>query len=278
MYVAQCFVEFVFYSFLGWIWESIYCSAKERKWADRGFLFGPICPIYGSCVVAGSLVFGSFKIFSSPDFPVWGIFAICYIGSAVAEYSTSWVLEKRFHARWWDYSKVPLNIHGRICVPASLGFGFAGVAIVKYLLPVIEGMHATVNPLVYEILALVFAGLFGADIALTEASLSSLLAEVEKMHEEFNERAQKNYEKLASAPKLIEQKIIEEKQLAEIKRDRLVKAYAQRLSVNQKRILLGIQRFVPKGGNTYHVPLIHLTDALSESVRELRKKKDDPRG
>ena len=273
MPVSQYFVEFIFYSFLGWIWESIYCSAKERKWADRGFLFGPICPIYGACVVGASIVFGSFEVLSSPDFPLWGIFIISYLGSAVAEYSTSWVLEKRFHARWWDYSKVPLNIHGRICVPASIAFGLAGVAVVKYLLPVIEGMHEAVSPYVYGTLALVFAGLFGADIALTEASLSSLLTEVEKMHGEFNERAQKNYEKIASAPKLIEQKIMEEKQLAEMKRDQLARTYAEKLSLNQKRILLGIQKFMPRTGNTYHTSLIRLTDALSENVRELRKKK-----
>ena len=274
MFISQCFVEFIFYSFLGWIWESIYCSCKEKKWADRGFLFGPICPIYGTCVVVASVIFSTFDIFSSPDFPLWGIFIISCIGSAIAEYSTSWVLEKRFHARWWDYSKVPLNINGRICVPASIAFGLTGIAIVKYLIPVIEGMHDIVNPLIYEILALLFAGLLGADIALTEASLSSLLAEVEKMHGEFNERAQKNYEKLASTPKLIEQKINEEKQLAEIRRDRLVNVYAKKLTLNQKRILLGIRRFIPKTDSTYHIPLIHLTDALRENVRELRKKKE----
>lgn len=275
MLISQCFVEFIFYSFLGWVWESIYCSSKERKWADRGFLFGPICPIYGFCVVGASIVFRTFAVFSSPDFPLWGIFIICCIGSAVAEYSTSWVLEKRFHARWWDYSKVPLNINGRICVPASICFGLAGVAIIKYLLPVMEDMHVMINPLVYEVLALLFAVLLGADFALTEASLSSLLAEVERMHGEFNERAQKNYEKLASTPKLIGQKISEEKQLAELRRDRLLELYAKKLSFNQKRVLLGIQRFIPKTDKTYHIPLIHLTDALRENVRELRKKKNN---
>ena len=151
MIVAQYFVEFMFYSFLGWIWESIYCLAKERKWADRGFLFGPICPIYGSCAVGTSIVFNVFGLFSSPDFPLWGIFLICFFASVVAEYSTSWVLEKRFHARWWDYSTMPLNIRGRICVPVSIAFGLAGIMIVKYLIPAVEGMRGVINPLLYEI-------------------------------------------------------------------------------------------------------------------------------
>ena len=79
MIVAQCFVEFIFYSFLGWVWESIYCTAKEKKWADRGFLFGPICPIYGSSVVMASVLFSLIPALSDPSFPIWAIFLLCYV-------------------------------------------------------------------------------------------------------------------------------------------------------------------------------------------------------
>ena len=277
MLIAQYFVEFIFYSFLGWVWESISCSANEKKWADRGFLFGPICPIYGSCVVGVSILFSLIKPLSDPSFPRWGIFIICYIGSAIAEYGTSWVLEKRFHARWWDYSKLPLNINGRICVPVSIAFGLAGVAVVKFLIPAVEGVHAAVSPIIYEVLAIVIAMIFGADFALTEASLNALLKDVEKMHEEFNLKAQESYEKVASAPKVIEQKIKEEKEQIEARHDQLARAYAEKLSLNQKRILLGIQKFMPKAGEDEnsidHVPLIRATDKLRERVRDLRNKK-----
>ncbi len=276
MLIAQYFVEFIFYSFLGWVWESIYCTIKEKKWADRGFLFGPVCPIYGSCVVATSIVFSVFSFLSSPEFPIWGVFIICYLGSAVAEYATSWVLEKRFHARWWDYSTIPLNINGRICVPVSIAFGLAGVAIVKYLIPAVENVHTMVNPLVYEVLAIIFAGIFGADYALTEASLSALLKDVEQMHEEFNMKAQQRYERVAATPKIIEQKLIEEKENMDARRDQLAKAYAERLSLNQKRVLLGIQKFIPKvtgdEEDLQQSPYTHMNNALKERVRELRKK------
>lgn len=276
MLIAQYFVEFIFYSFLGWVWESIYCTIKEKKWADRGFLFGPVCPIYGSCVVATSIVFSVFGFLSSPDFPIWGVFIICYLGSAVAEYATSWILEKRFHARWWDYSTIPLNINGRICVPVSIAFGLAGVAIVKYLIPAVENVHTMVNPLVYEVLAIIFAGIFGADYALTEASLSALLKDVEQMHEEFNTKAQQRYERVAATPKIIEQKLIEEKENMDARRDQLAKAYAERLSLNQKRVLLGIQKFIPKvtgdEEDLQQSPYTHMNNALKERVRELRKK------
>ena len=272
MVIAQYFVEFMFYSFLGWVWESIYCTAKEKKWADRGFLFGPICPIYGSCVVVASAVFSSIDVLRSPDFPIWGIFILCYIGSAVAEFATSWVLEKRFNARWWDYSELPLNIQGRICVPVSIAFGLAGVAVVKFLIPAIEGVHEVVSPVVYEVLAIVLAAIFGADFALTEASLSALLKDVKQMHEEFNVKAQEGYEKVAAAPKVIEQKIAEGKELAEERHEQLARAYAQRLSLNQKRILLGIEKIMPKA----ELPVEFkgknlLVSSLKDKVRELRK-------
>ena len=272
MVIAQYFVEFMFYSFLGWVWESIYCTAKEKKWADRGFLFGPICPIYGSCVVVASAVFSSIDVLRSPDFPIWGIFILCYIGSAVAEFATSWVLEKRFNARWWDYSELPLNIQGRICVPVSIAFGLAGVAVVKFLIPAIEGVHEIVSPVVYEVLAIILAAIFGADFALTEASLSALLKDVKQMHEEFNLKAQERYEKVAAAPKVIEQKIAEGKELAEERHEQLARAYAQRLSLNQKRILLGIEKIMPKA----ELPVEFkgknlLVSSLKDKVRELRK-------
>ncbi len=249
MILAQCFVEFILYSFLGWVWESIYCTIKEKKWADRGFLFGPICPIYGSCVVVTSLLFGAIPALSDPSFPIWAIFIICYIGSAIAEFGTSWVLEKRFHARWWDYSNIPLNIQGRICVPVSTAFGAAGVLIVKYLIPVVNGMHASIHPLVYEIFALIFAIIFGADFALTEASLSALLKDVEKMHAEFNEKAQGRYEKLQEDVASIETKVSESKLAMEERvtemRMSLSRIHAAQLSFNQRRIISSIQKFVP---------------------------------
>ena len=273
MIIAQCFVEFIFYSFLGWVWESIYCTINEKKWADRGFLFGPICPIYGSCVVVTSILFSLIPALSDPAFPVWAIFIICYLGSAVAEFGTSWVLEKRFHARWWDYSHLPLNIQGRICVPVSIAFGLAGVLIVKYLIPFISGMHAAIDPIIYEIFALVLAALFGADFALTEASLSALLKDVEKMHTEFVERAQARYEKVQDGVTSIETKMVQEREHMEERmkeaRESLSRAHADMLGFNQKRILGSIQKFTPDKRKTleHNKDMAMLYGELKERIR-----------
>ena len=281
MLIAQCFAEFIFYSFLGWVWESIYCTIKEKKWADRGFLFGPVCPIYGSCVVIASLVFNLVPGLSDPAFPIWAIFIICYIGSAIAEFGTSWVLEKRFHARWWDYSNIPLNIQGRICVPVSIGFGAAGVLVVKYLIPVINGIHAGIHPLVYEIAALIFAMLFGADFALTEASLSALLKDVEKMHAEFVERAQLNYEKIQGDVAFIGSRVTREKQAIEERvneaKTSLSNRQAELLSFNQKRILISIARFMPdkKMTSDQNQDRMMLIGEMKRRAQEIKKGMQD---
>ncbi len=179
---------------------------------DRGFLFGPYCPIYGSCVVGAEILFEHILPGDMQQMSFLMIFAISYIGSAIVEYATSWVLEKRFHARWWDYSYMPLNINGRICVPASIGFGVAGVFCVKVLIPWMNELHMMIPGLVYEGLGMVLALIFGADFALTEASLNALLKRMEEYKADFNARAQETYVKLSEAPEAIQTAIAEERE------------------------------------------------------------------
>ncbi len=291
MLIAQYFTEFIFYSFLGWVWESIYCTAKEKKWADRGFLFGPVCPIYGFSVVGATIVFTILPGFSKPDFPIWGIFLSCMIGSAIAEFGTSWVLEKRFHARWWDYSTMPLNIQGRICLPVSIAFGLAGVVIVKYLIPVVCTTRALLPAPIYEMAAIFFAGIMGADYALTEVSLSQLLGEVEKMHSTFNDKAQANYEKISNAPKEIsnkvktevvnlETKMSKEKrafgEMLEKKRLDMSIAYIQTMNINQQRIISSIQKLTPLKGNneTQNRDREQVLENMKIALKEYRNRKD----
>ena len=281
MIVVQYFVEFIFYSFLGWVWESVYCTINEKKWADRGFLFGPICPIYGSCVIVVSILFSLIPALADPNFPLWGIFIISTIGSAIAEFGTSWVLEKRFNARWWDYSHMPLNIQGRICLPVSLCFGLAGVAVVKLLLPFVAGLHETIPDIVYVTLGLILAGIFGADFALTEASLSSLLKDVENMHAEFVGKNQARYEKVQSGVEYIETKVNESKaamtERVNTAKENLSQKHANRLSFNERRILESIEKFTPNKNKTdeHNKTRLMLTEELKKFARKPKDKKEE---
>lgn len=159
--LAQVFLWFLLYSFLGWVYESILVSVQERRWVNRGFLNGPVCPIYGVGAVLADLLLSPLA-----DRPV-ALFLIAAEGASVLEYVTSWAMERLFHARWWDYSDFPLNLNGRICLPAAAVFGVGGVAIVRYIQPQVEHWTAMMPVLAVHTLAVVFALLFVIDLAVT---------------------------------------------------------------------------------------------------------------
>ena len=193
MIISQMFILFIVASFGGWVYECIYCTINTKHWQNRGFLHGPICPIYGAGVAAAYGLFRLLPLYVpkadiGTDTAWWKIFIICAVGSAVLEYVTSYVLEKRFHALWWDYSKMPLNINGRICLPATTAFGVAGVMIVKFLIPYISAIPANDHPLINEISALCLMMVLGMDIAITNADLSDLIQRIDAVEKEFNER------------------------------------------------------------------------------------------
>ncbi len=200
MIIAAYFVNFIVFSFMGWVWETVYCTFKTKHWQNRGFLYGPVCPIYGTAAVTALIVFNFVPVLNTGSLASWKIFLICAAGSAVIEYTTSYVLEKIFHAVWWDYSKVPLNVNGRICLPATCGFGLAGIVIVRYLFPFIRSLHQENRPLLNEGVSLFFMFLFAMDLALTIASLTELITKMENYSREFNARMEAGVEIAQQGP------------------------------------------------------------------------------
>ena len=214
MTASELFNIFILASFIGWIYECIYCTVKTTRWQNRGFLFGPICPIYGLGFVGGSAlmqlpVISGSRSGGEISLPL--LFLVCAAGSAVLEYVTSYLLEKLFHARWWDYSHVPLNINGRICLPATLGFGAAGVIILGFLLPYLRASipapSVSIPVLAQEIISLVLMGLFGADLALSVSSVTRLLDTLEKMEAGFDERMEAGYHHIGKTQRVLAGKI-----------------------------------------------------------------------
>jgi len=124
---------FIFYSIIGWIYESTLCSLiKYKKCVNRGFMVGPYCPIYG----CGALL----TIICIKSEHILLIFIGSMILSSTLEYITAYLLEKLFLRKWWDYSHFPLNLHGRICIYASSIFGIANVMLVRYIHPQLESL------------------------------------------------------------------------------------------------------------------------------------------
>ena len=119
------FLLFLIYSVIGWIIESALKSFQFKRFINRGFLIGPYLPIYGSGAILITILFNSF----SNNIIVF--FIIILIICSILEYTTSYLMEKLFKARWWDYSNRILNINGRICICNSIMFGIGGLIVLK---------------------------------------------------------------------------------------------------------------------------------------------------
>ena len=172
MWISKYFVYFVLFSVMGWVYESAFCTIKTGKWQNRGFLYGPLCPIYGVGAAAITFIVDQAEAHGLSEMLWWQIFLIAFFGSIVLEYVTSYVLEKLFHAYWWDYSNVPLNLHGRVCLPASIGFGLAGLIVVYGIAPLTKRMVGWIAPSWMEFLSLVLMAVVAADTTLTVSVLT----------------------------------------------------------------------------------------------------------
>jgi len=132
--IEKYFLLFMIYSVGGWIIEEIVCSISEKKIVDRGFLIGPICPVYGFGGLAMTLFLSKFR--ANPI----TLFCMAVIISSVLEYFTSYIMEKIFHARWWDYSNDKLNLNGRICIKNVIPFGLFGILVIYIINPFVFRM------------------------------------------------------------------------------------------------------------------------------------------
>lgn len=123
---------FFLYSFCGWVLEVIFHAVSMGQIINRGFLNGPICPIYGVGVLS---VFAMVNALKTRGIPMddLGIFLFGLILATLVELIGGWLLDKCFHARWWDYSERPLNFHGYICLKFSLIWGIAILLVVRIL-------------------------------------------------------------------------------------------------------------------------------------------------
>ena len=168
MYYYKLFLLFMIYSVCGWFMEVIFKLIQNHKLVNRGFLVGPICPIYGFCGLSISLIFDYI------EHNYLTVFLISIFTCAVFEYFVSWLLEKLFHARWWDYSHKRFNINGRICVRNLLFFGILGILGVYLFNPFIYGMLDKLSYDTLKYISIVLFVLFVVDTIMSIKLVSSL--------------------------------------------------------------------------------------------------------
>lgn len=153
----QWLLFFFIYCFIGWIWESCYVSFEKRKWINRGFLRGPMLPIYG---------FGAIIILVA-TIPVKSnlilVFIFGMLAATILEYFTGVLMEKIFHVRYWDYSDEPFNFQGHICLLCSIAWGGFSILIIKVIHPPIEHLILMIPDIISEVIILIILVLFTID-------------------------------------------------------------------------------------------------------------------
>ena len=296
-YLAQWLLFFFIYCFFGWIWESCYVSVKKRKWVNRGFLHGPLIPIYGFGAVTVLLVV----------IPVREHLVLVYfLGMAAAtvlEYVTGAAMEKLFKVRYWDYSEKPMNLHGYICLVSSLAWGAFSVLLIHVIHMPVERLVLGIDEgLAYGIVGIV-GTVFVADvIESTKAALElgqaleamvRMRRELEEMQVQFallkcelRDQAEQSLERLQKEAAL---------HLAELRRENDARMEGIRDHVLAEKIRLleekaekhrekarlwrerlsGLQKFYFKGileGNRLSIPGGY-KEMLDELREELKKKK-----
>ena len=159
------FFYFIIYSFLGWCVEVLYAYKNQKKFVNRGFLHGPLCPIYGLCISSMVIVLDNINV----TLPF--LLVVATIVISIIEYLTGYILEKLFKTKYWDYTDDPFNIHGRICLHFSIMWGITSVGVVKIIHPLIKYIVTSITPLLSTTLFCLLFILLIFDFSLTISKL-----------------------------------------------------------------------------------------------------------
>ncbi len=163
--LGYTFIQWLFffytYCVIGWVWECTYCSIVERRLTNRGFMKGPVIPIYGCGTSVMLMVSAPFR-----DNLIL-TFVAGAIGATILEFLTGTVMEALFKVRYWDYSKAPLNVNGYICAPVSLVWGMFAVLLTRYIHVPVEKLEASIPGRYEQLLVLLVTMLFMADLSLS---------------------------------------------------------------------------------------------------------------
>ncbi|MCH5167076.1 MAG: putative ABC transporter permease [Erysipelotrichales bacterium] len=152
---------FFFYSFMGWLIESTCKLIELRRFVNRGFLTGPICPIYG---VGGVIILLTLSKYNND--PVV-LYFMSIVIAAILEYFTSFAMEKIFKNRWWDYSNWKFNINGRICLETMIPFGFLSLLMIYIVNPCLLNAISLMNYNIMRITAITLSLLTIIDIIIS---------------------------------------------------------------------------------------------------------------
>lgn len=159
------FLIFISYSIFGWIIEVILKYKQYKRFINRGFFIGPYCPIYGVGALFMTLLLSDYD-----KHPII-LFLMAILICSTLEYFTSFILEKIYHARWWDYSTKKCNLNGRICLETTIKFGIGGVLMIYIFNPILFKLINSINGITLNLITIILAIVFFTDLIISFAVL-----------------------------------------------------------------------------------------------------------
>ena len=239
-YWINIILLFFIYGFAGWCMEVALKYRQFHRFINRGFLTGPLLPIYGSGTVLITLVVGNLSSVESG--PVM-TFSLSFVICGLVEYLTSLVLEKIFHARWWDYSQKPMNLHGRVWIGNLILFGLAGIGIIHISNPVLYRFLDLFTLRTREIVAAVLLVILFADFVVSYFVLKLVKVGIDSSEADNTEEISKEVRQLLTNRSYFHKRFSEAYPEVVYKTDRVqariaaVKAETERLRAEAERNL-----------------------------------------
>lgn len=256
--IETWFLWLMIYSVIGWVYESTICSIGQRKLINRGFLNGPYCPIYGTGAVLVLLVLGRIQN------PVLLFFAGAVLTCSL-EYLTSWLMEKLFHARWWDYSHYRFNIQGRICLLGAIVFGFGGVLIIDVVQPQVERLTAMIPLLAVHVICAVAAIVVIIDTIVTVVGIVGLSERLAKFSEAVQDRAEKAGDSWQWGKEEFREKMHDLSESSQERVANMRQLVSSALNWQQRRMIRSFPRMRSTDSTKY--------SKIMETVREMLRRK-----
>jgi len=193
--IVNLVLLFFVYAIAGWCMEVILKYRQFHRFINRGFLTGPWLPIYGFGTVLITL---GVNAIAGVEHSVGTTFLISFFLCGTVEYVASWIMEKRFHARWWDYSQKPMNLNGRVWIGNLILFGLAGVGIEYVANPLLFKLFDRISLRARAIIACVLLVVIAADYVVTHFVLKLVKTGVETSEADNTEQISKEVRLLLS--------------------------------------------------------------------------------
>ncbi len=271
---------FFTFSFLGWCMEVTLKYIQFHRFINRGFLIGPCLPIYGTGVTVITLsvylVGGEFRTIS-------GVFLASMISSGALEYFSSWIMEKLFHARWWDYSQKPMNLHGRIWIGNLLLFGLAGVILSEVVVPPVMMFYLRIPAIIRWIVSGVLAVTAIVDAVVSYGITSTVKKEMYQYSGRDNtEEVSREVRETLSNRSLLYRRLMEAYPNMKVSMSRVEAALEKnrirmqkKLEKERARVQKGIEQgkeMVQQGKEAVGQSIEQSKEAVSQSIEQSREK------